>query len=309
METQQQQQQQTDIQDLGNKNSSSYVCRQSSTRWTPTSDQIRILKELYYNNGIRSPTADQIQRIAAQLRQYGKIEGKNVFYWFQNHKARERQKKRFTPAPPPPSSTTTLLPSPFSDHTHQHINHHLPTAAAMQIQSHHPHYHHQEPPHVYSHQHKLYTTHHIGVGSSSSSSQGVMAVGCGYGSVAMEKSFRECSISPPEESMATGGVGRNFGSRSRVGVDSCSFFDTIKPTTYDILENHNQDEEQEEGETSTQIETLPLFPIHGGTHHDFFSMKSADLSSDGGYYTGGNWYRSDGRASLELSLNSYGYYN
>lgn len=30
------------------------------------------------------------------LRQYGKIEGKNVFYWFQNHKARERQKKRLT---------------------------------------------------------------------------------------------------------------------------------------------------------------------------------------------------------------------
>nr|QQL93689.1 WUSCHEL1-like protein [Lactuca sativa var. longifolia] len=296
METQQQP---SDIQDLGNKTSSTYVCRQSSTRWTPTSDQIRILKELYYNNGIRSPTADQIQRIAAQLRQYGKIEGKNVFYWFQNHKARERQKKRFTPAPPPPS--------PFSDH----INHHLPTAPAMQIQSHHHHYHHQEPPHVYNHQHKLYTTHHIGVGSSSS--QGVMAVGCGYGSVAMEKSFRECSISPPGESRATGSIGRNFGSRSRVGVESFSFFENIKPKRYEILENHHQEEEhQEEGDSSTQIETLPLFPIHGGTHHDFFSMKAADLSSEhttGGYYTRGNWYRKDGRASLELSLNSYGYYN
>lgn len=80
----------------GKSGSSSYLCRQSSTRWTPTTDQIRILKELYYNNGVRSPTADQIQRISARLRQYGKIEGKNVFYWFQNHKARERQKKRFT---------------------------------------------------------------------------------------------------------------------------------------------------------------------------------------------------------------------
>ena len=30
---------------------------------------------------------EQIQRISARLRQYGKIEGKNVFYWFQNHKA------------------------------------------------------------------------------------------------------------------------------------------------------------------------------------------------------------------------------
>ncbi|KAJ9540941.1 hypothetical protein OSB04_027447 [Centaurea solstitialis] len=299
METQQQQQTGGEIQaELGNKNSSggNYACRQSSTRWTPTSDQIRILKELYYNNGIRSPTADQIQRIAAQLRQYGKIEGKNVFYWFQNHKARERQKKRFTP--------TTIPPPPPPSSTHHH--HHLPaTATAIPI---HPHYHHQEPPpppHVYSHQHKLYTTHHIGVGSSSSS-QGVMAVGCGYGSVAMEKSFRECSISPPEER-----IGRNFGSRSH----SCSFFDTMKPTTYEILENNHHQDDQEQEEDG-EIETLPLFPIHGGsTHHDFFGMKSSDLSSEhnnngGGYYTGGNWYgRSDGRASLELSLNSYGYYN
>nr|CEP20208.1 transcription factor WUSCHEL [Helianthus annuus] len=293
METQQQQ---ADIQDFGNKNSNTYACRQSSTRWTPTSDQIRILKELYYNNGIRSPTADQIQRIAAQLRQYGKIEGKNVFYWFQNHKARERQKKRFTPTAPPP-------PSHFSDH----INHHLPNAAPMQIPSHHHHYHHQEPPHVYAHPHKLYTTHHIGVGSSS---QGVMGVGCGYGSVAMEKSFRKCSISPPGESKATGGIGRNIGSRSRISVDSCSFFDTIKPKTYEMFENHDQDEEQ--GEPSTEIETLPLFPIHDGNHHDFFGMRTANLQLEqgtGGYYTGGSWYRSDERASLELSLNSYGYYN
>jgi len=38
-----------------------------------------------------NPTPEQI---TAQLRRYGKIEGKNVFYWFQNHKARERQKRR-----------------------------------------------------------------------------------------------------------------------------------------------------------------------------------------------------------------------
>lgn len=76
--------------------SANMLCRQSSTRWTPTTDQIRILKELYYNKGVRSPSAEQIQRICLQLKRYGKIEGKNVFYWFQNHKARERQKKRFT---------------------------------------------------------------------------------------------------------------------------------------------------------------------------------------------------------------------
>lgn len=64
-----------------------------SSRWNPTPEQLRTLEELY-RRGTRTPTADQIQHITAQLRRYGKIEGKNVFYWFQNHKARERQKRR-----------------------------------------------------------------------------------------------------------------------------------------------------------------------------------------------------------------------
>jgi len=72
------------------------VCRPIGSRWTPTPEQIRILKEFYYGCGIRSPNSEQIQRITAMLRQHGKIEGKNVFYWFQNHKARERQKRRLT---------------------------------------------------------------------------------------------------------------------------------------------------------------------------------------------------------------------
>ncbi|KAL8531858.1 hypothetical protein ACS0TY_008455 [Phlomoides rotata] len=47
-----------------------------------------------YARGTRTPSAAQIQEIAAKLSKFGKIEGKNVFYWFQNHKARDRQKKR-----------------------------------------------------------------------------------------------------------------------------------------------------------------------------------------------------------------------
>ncbi|KAJ0978473.1 hypothetical protein J5N97_013969 [Dioscorea zingiberensis] len=47
-----------------------------------------------YRSGIRTPNASQIQQITAHLSYYGKIEGKNVFYWFQNHKARDRQKLR-----------------------------------------------------------------------------------------------------------------------------------------------------------------------------------------------------------------------
>ncbi|XP_059626982.1 WUSCHEL-related homeobox 3-like [Cornus florida] len=65
----------------------------ASTRWCPTPDQLMILEEMY-KSGTRTPNASQIQQITAHLSFYGKIEGKNVFYWFQNHKARERQKLR-----------------------------------------------------------------------------------------------------------------------------------------------------------------------------------------------------------------------
>ncbi|KAH7667735.1 Homeobox domain-containing protein [Dioscorea alata] len=64
-----------------------------STRWCPTPEQLMILEEMY-RSGIRTPNASQIQQITAHLSYYGKIEGKNVFYWFQNHKARDRQKLR-----------------------------------------------------------------------------------------------------------------------------------------------------------------------------------------------------------------------
>lgn len=66
---------------------------QQSSRWSPTPAQLLFLEELY-RQGTKTPTAEQIQQIASQLRRFGKIEGKNVFYWFQNHKARERQKRR-----------------------------------------------------------------------------------------------------------------------------------------------------------------------------------------------------------------------
>lgn len=118
----------------GTKGGGSYMCRQSSTRWTPTPEQIRILKDLYYNRGIRSPNGEQIQSISATLRQYGKIEGKNVFYWFQNHKARERQKKRFTSdhqqqqhfsiqtTPPIPNPSSWTKPSPANPNSYIYSN-------------------------------------------------------------------------------------------------------------------------------------------------------------------------------------------
>ncbi|KAG2299794.1 hypothetical protein Bca52824_036266 [Brassica carinata] len=65
----------------------------SSSRWNPTKEQITLLENLY-KQGIRTPSADQIQQITGRLRAFGHIEGKNVFYWFQNHKARQRQKQK-----------------------------------------------------------------------------------------------------------------------------------------------------------------------------------------------------------------------
>lgn len=64
-----------------------------SSRWNPTKEQISILENLY-RQGVRTPSADQIQQITSRLKAYGHIEGKNVFYWFQNHKARQRQKQK-----------------------------------------------------------------------------------------------------------------------------------------------------------------------------------------------------------------------
>ncbi|KAK9057617.1 hypothetical protein SSX86_022453 [Deinandra increscens subsp. villosa] len=62
-------------------------------RWNPAKEQIDMLENLY-KQGVRTPTAEQIQEITKKLQTFGHIEGKNVFYWFQNHKARQRQKQK-----------------------------------------------------------------------------------------------------------------------------------------------------------------------------------------------------------------------
>ncbi|KAK7291106.1 hypothetical protein RIF29_05995 [Crotalaria pallida] len=83
------------------------------TRWNPTQEQIGIL-EMLYKGGMRTPNTQQIEQITVQLSKYGKIEGKNVFYWFQNHKARERQKQKrntclgLALTPPTPTLTNSI---------------------------------------------------------------------------------------------------------------------------------------------------------------------------------------------------------
>ncbi|KAG5060985.1 hypothetical protein JHK87_002014 [Glycine soja] len=287
MEPQQQQQQaqgsqQQQQNEDGGSGKGGFLSRQSSTRWTPTNDQIRILKELYYNNGIRSPSAEQIQRISARLRQYGKIEGKNVFYWFQNHKARERQKKRFT-----------------SDHNHNNVPMQRPPtnpSAAWKPDLADP----------------IHTTKYCNISStagisSASSSVEMVTVGqmgnYGYGSVPMEKSFRDCSISAGGSSGHVGLINHNLG---WVGVDPynsstyANFFDKIRPSDQETLE------EEAENIGATKIETLPLFPMHGEDIHGYCNLKSNSYNYDGnGWYHTEEGFKNASRASLELSLNSY----
>ncbi|KAJ7953116.1 protein WUSCHEL [Quillaja saponaria] len=283
------QQQQTPNEDGGSSGKGGFLCRQSSTRWTPTTDQIRILKELYYNNGIRSPSAEQIQKIAARLRQYGKIEGKNVFYWFQNHKARERQKKRFT---------SDNIPTTTMQQRGPNINN---GAAAW------------KPDHESNIYNNKYPNTSPGVCSASSSSAGLVTMGqmgsYGCGSVTMEKSFRNLYMKPfwltkvkfLSQDCSISAGGHNLG---WVGVDPYSsayttFFDKRRQ-----IEETLKEVEQEEG--NPEIETLPLFPMHGEDIHGYCNLKP-----DSAYYYNG-WYRTDqdggkssSRTSLELSLNSY----
>ena len=75
-------------------------------RWNPTAEQVKVLTELF-RAGLRTPSTEQIQRISTHLSAFGKGESKNVFYWFQNHKARERHhhKKRRRGASSPDSGS------------------------------------------------------------------------------------------------------------------------------------------------------------------------------------------------------------
>nr|ATL63395.1 putative WUSCHEL-like homeobox transcription factor [Monotropa hypopitys] len=282
MESQQAPNEQEGGSGMSGKNCSNYVCRQSSSRWTPTTDQIRILKELYYNNGVRSPTNDQIQRISARLRQYGKIEGKNVFYWFQNHKARERQKKRFTNT----NTNTADIPIIYNKYPIINTTPGVPSPSSSSC--------------------------------STSSSPAMLAVGqmgsYGYGSVTMEKSFGDCTIS------AGCGGGVSLGHNFWVGGGADHHLYSLSYPFFDQRTNTTEEDEQEEEQH--EIQTLPLFPIHAdnvkqlplevpnscyysGRRNSWYQYSDLHYNCNG--YSYGNAYggTATARTSLELSLNSY----
>jgi hypothetical protein len=63
--------------------------------------------EAIFNSGMVNPPRDEIPRIRLRLQEYGPVGDANVFYWFQNRKARSKNKRRaggsFVLAPPAPS--------------------------------------------------------------------------------------------------------------------------------------------------------------------------------------------------------------
>ncbi|PRQ59009.1 putative transcription factor Homobox-WOX family [Rosa chinensis] len=220
--------------------SANMLRRESHTRWIPTTDHIRILKELFYNKGVRSPTIEQIQRICLQLKWYGKIEFKNVYFWFVNQRAREKKKKKSTSDVHVPMQRSGLVGDDNVTnwkHEDQYIN--FGSSAPASASS----------------------------ASVMIAFNGQIGNYGGYGSMNMENSARDCSIS----------VG---------GRTSSTFFDMNVEQTF----------MEQRGEDRQEIETLSLFPVHG---EDIFgNMKT---TSDGGGGHGGGSY-----ISLELSLSCEG---
>ncbi|CAN8257743.1 unnamed protein product [Cochlearia groenlandica] len=269
--------------------SGGYTCRQTSTRWTPTTEQIRILKEIYYNNGVRSPTADQIQKISARLRQFGKIEGKNVFYWFQNHKARERQKKRFngTATMMMTTNTPTSSSSPNSvmmvnDHYHHQIlHHHGHHGVTMQRHASHVNVKFDQENHMV-HQNRSYPSFNNGNlnHASSGTDCGVVNASNGYMS-----------------SHIYGSMEQDYSMNYNNNVNGAyNFFDRSKPLFG--LAGYNQQEDQYGGDAYVEHRrTLPLFPMHGEDGH----------INGGGGGANGKYGQSDDvidhYASLKLCLN------
>ncbi|CAA7022107.1 unnamed protein product [Microthlaspi erraticum] len=274
-------------QENGNNKSGSggYTCRQTSTRWTPTTEQIRVLKDLYYNKGVRSPTADQIQKISTTLKQYGKIEGKNVFYWFQNHKARERQKMRFNGTPTSSSPNSVMMASDHYHHPllHHHHRHHgvsiqRPASVKLDQENH------------LLHQNRSYPSFNNGTECGAvNASNGYMSSHV-YGS--MEQEF------PVSYNNVGGGWTNTTDHNHHYSAPAYNFFERPKP----LFGREGYQEGGYGGDAYLEHRrTLPLFPMRGEDHIN---------GCGGAIWKNG---QSDGRGScdgdpcdsLTLCLNSY----
>src|SRR6516165_3640473 len=97
------------------------LVRQHTDRWKPTDDQVRILWEIFYNNGGRLISREQATSIASLLQQYGRAETFNVYCWFRNRKARVGTRRTRTSFAEPYNSTMSSLPRPRHRSTRNRI--------------------------------------------------------------------------------------------------------------------------------------------------------------------------------------------
>ncbi|PRQ50539.1 putative transcription factor Homobox-WOX family [Rosa chinensis] len=238
MELQAQQQ----VEDGGNNqaagSSANTPIRPTNNRWAPTPAQLRILQGLYYDKGYKYPTPEQIQEICLHLKPYGQIEDKNVFFWFQNLKARERQKlKEFRKV-------------------------------------------------------RVGGSLDLNFGSTSSTDDG-RSIDLNFGSTGSTGD--------------DGSIDLTLGSRVGYGVDpysSSPFNANISTTSFGPT--GGQSSMDQRGGDHQEVETLPLFPVHGED-----VLGDPNTTSEGGsaygYYSGGSGgYNSGSPVSLELSLNPSG---
>ncbi|XP_057820895.2 WUSCHEL-related homeobox 8-like [Cryptomeria japonica] len=58
-------------------------------RWKPNLEQRRILESIFAT-GTKNTRRERIAQITAVLQQYGRVEQRNVFYWFQNANNRNK---------------------------------------------------------------------------------------------------------------------------------------------------------------------------------------------------------------------------
>ncbi|XP_062018233.1 protein WUSCHEL-like [Rosa rugosa] len=208
----------------------------SRARWVPTPDQIRILRDLYYDKGVKTPTTEQIHEICLQLQQYGQVEGKNIYFWFQNVRAREKQMKRCNQAAQVPMGTS----SPG-------------TGGSIDL--------------------NFGSTGSTGAGGS-------IDINFGPAGGSIDINFGSTSSTDDGRS-----INLNFGSTDSTG---------------------GQTSLQQRGGDHQEVETLPLFPVHG---EDVFGnpKTTSEEGSAFGYYSGGSGgYNSGSNVSLELSLNPSG---
>lgn len=88
--------------------SSSRSAHLPAKRWKPTAGHLQILETFYQGHKAHVATQEKIRYLHGMLLPYGDVESHSVFYWLNNRRARDKERKRLFPAVPeaaPPGSS------------------------------------------------------------------------------------------------------------------------------------------------------------------------------------------------------------